>query len=476
VLGFVISGILFPKYLSTTEIGVLGLIVSYSLIIAQVCSLGFGGVTVKFLPQFKSPTGTYNGYPRLVVLALMAGAVVVILAYLILVYAFPNLIRNNTSDFESYQIWIVPFSIVILWFIILDSYNRALLNASFGSFLKEFIQRLFILFFLILFVFYPLSFERFIWLYLLAFFIPTLTILLLLWFRNHLNLREKLVMPEPFRKEATGVGLVGLIAGLSSLVVLNIDRIMINQMVGTAETGIYVITSYFGVLVSMPSRGFNRIATAVIATSFQKDDLHTIREIYNKGSLFQYILGLLLLLLLAGNTQGIFDFLPEEYQMGKNVIYFIGLANLVIMVGSVNRSIIAVSRFYAYQAYFTVALVLLTIITNWLLIPLYGINGAALASLLSTFVFNVMRWRLLYVKFGFQPYGMPHFKATVVALGIYFILGIMPYLHHFIVDIAVRSLLITITFLPTLYFLKISTQFNNQVDQFFTKIGSILKK
>jgi O-antigen/teichoic acid export membrane protein len=463
VLGFLTTGILFPRYLSTEEIGIIGVVVSYSLIIAQVSSLGFNNVTIKLFPYFDSADGKNRGFTSILLLVSLLGSIVVFIIYFLL-QEFYWSTEENGREVQSFYIWIIPFTLSVLWFYIFDTYNRALLNASFGLFLKEFFQRCLILIFLVLFILLNLSFRQFVVLYLMAFLVPFFTIILYLTIKKNLILTPIKNLPGEFVSDAKRIGLFGLISGLSSIAVFNIDRIMIDSMVGTSQTGIYIIMSYFGVLVSMPSRGLNRIATSIVAQSFKKDDLESIAKIYSSSSLNQYLFGMFLFLGLVVNTHGILDFLPEEYSEGKAVLIVIGLSNLIIMLGGINNGIIANSPFYSYQAYFTLALVAISVLSNFLLIPIFEITGAACASLLSILIFNGVKWQFLKYKYGLQPYGPQYFWITLLGLFIYILLDQIPYLGVFYFDIIMRSVVTAIVFGLTVYRMRWSEEFNTFVD------------
>ncbi len=62
---------------------------------------------------------------------------------------------------------------------------------------------------------------------------------------------------------------------------------------------------------------------------------------------------------------------------------FIGLGRMVDLVTGINGTILGTSPKYKYELYFSVTLAILTVVTNYMLIPQYGINGAAFATFLS---------------------------------------------------------------------------------------------
>ncbi|MGM0621763.1 MAG: oligosaccharide flippase family protein, partial [Bacteroidota bacterium] len=144
-VGFVTTAYLFPNYLSTDTIGLFGLLMAWSVLLAQFSSLGFNGVTARLFPYFRNKDKGHNGYLFIALMVMMAGFGLFLLAYFIF---SPHLAENNIekSQLFSEYIWLlIPLTFFTLLFKLLDSFNRLLYNAVFGTFLAEFLQRVLIL-------------------------------------------------------------------------------------------------------------------------------------------------------------------------------------------------------------------------------------------------------------------------------------------------------------------------------------------
>ena len=179
------------------------------------------------------------------------------------------------------------------------------------------------------------------------------------------------------------VGFFGLLNSFGTIAVLQIDTIMLNAFMNADAVGVYAITFYFGTLVLIPSKALNRIAPPLIAKAFKENDFETIKDIYHKSTGNLFLIGMFLLLGLAVNIENIFNIIPKSYEDGKYVILLIGLANLVKMGSGSNDSVITYSKHYKMTTSFLVLLLFLVTGFNLLFIPLYGITGAALASLVA---------------------------------------------------------------------------------------------
>ena len=76
----------------------------------------------------------------------------------------------------------------------------------------------------------------------------------------------------------------------------------------------------------------------------------------------------------------------------KWVFFVIGLSRLVDSMFSINGSVILTSRFFRVDFYFQLILVLSGILLNLWLIPVYQLEGAALATLAALLFYNLMKY------------------------------------------------------------------------------------
>jgi len=217
-----------------------------------------------------------------------------------------------------------------------------------------------------------------------------------------------------------------------------------------------------------------KISTPIIADSLKNNTRKTLQEIYYKSSLNQFIVGALLFIGIWANIHNVFRILPPEYEPGKYVIFFIGLANLTDMIIGSGGLIIGLSKYYKYQTYFIFILAIFIITTNLILIPLLGITGAALASFLSKLLFNITRYVFIRIKFGLQPYNLKFLWTFLIAVISYFSVKIIPVFSNLIFDLTFRSIFILILFSGILLVFHISEEandlFHNMITIFKRKI------
>ncbi len=467
IIGFISTGLITPNILSGSEIGTLKLLLSYSALFMSLGILGFGTITIRFLPHFiNKKEKHFNGFLGL---SIIVGTIGFIISLAVIMGIKPTIIQNNlekSPQFAHYFFLIIPLTIFQIYYSLFDAYNNALYRASYGVFLRDFVQRILVLIGLVFLLFNFFDFNQYVYYYVISICLPTLLILIHLIRHKELDIKINInFLKKPLLQSMASVGIFGLLNSFSNIAVLQIDTIMINKFMDSSAVGIYAITFYFGTLVLIPSKALNKIAPTLIAKAFKEGDLETVKDIYYKSTSNLFLIGVLLLLGLLVNLENVFNIIPKSYEEGKFVIVFIGLANLVKMAAGNNDSIITYSKYYKMTTVFLVALVLLIIIFNYIFIPSYGMTGAAVASFTAIFIFNLIKFLFIKIKFGYNPYNFQYIIALAYATIVYFIILTLPNLNNYILEILMDSLVATILFYALIRYLPIAKELNSSFNQ-----------
>ena len=455
-IGFITTAYLFPNYLTTDTIGLFSLLLAWSVIFAQLSSLGFQGITGRLFPWFRNKENNHNGYLFIAFIVMLIGFSL----FLILFWSMNSwLVESNLEKpklFADYLYLLIPLTFFTLLFTQLDVFNKLLYDAVLGTFLQEFLQRILILFATLLFVFQIINLQFLILAYAASVCAKGVVIFIYLAIKKEISFKPHLQFVKPaLRKEMISVGLFSILTGLGSNIVFNIDKILINQLLGLSETGVYAIAFFFGTLVIIPSRTLLRISGTLIADAFKKNDLGYIADIYRRSCLNQFIIGAFLFGGIWINIENILVILGPDYEGAKWVIFFIGLGYLVDMATGANAQIIAFSKHFRVALYFILILIVLVVVTTFMLVPVWGITGAAIVIAASLTANNFMRFLFLKLKYNMQP-----FDKKILIAGFVFVLSaiVATVLPRFqlLPDIFFRSTLFTVIFAALTVGFKIS--------------------
>ena len=477
MLGFFTTIILFTHFFTKEEIGLFRIIVSYSILFAQFAELGVNTVTIKLFPYFRNKEKKHHGYLGLVFVVSVIGSALSIAAFVLLKPYILNDVLDEPDLFTQYFYYVIPLIFFTVFFNACDTYYRVLYNALKGIVLKEVIQRIAILVVIIMFHFEVLNFQETVLFYCVAQILPTILMFASLIYSKQLYLKPDFnFIDKKLGKHMVSVAFFGIIASFSGVLVINIDTVMIDSFLGLDDVGTYSTMFFFGTLILIPMRTMGKVGAVVVSDSWKNNDMKTINDVYKKSSISLSIIGLFFLIGIWANIDNVFHIIPEKFIDGKYVVLIIGIANLTDNALGISHQILVNSKYYRFQSYFLLGFAILLIVTNYILIPIWGIIGAALASMISKFVFNTTKLAFLYGKFKLQPFSIKTVLLYLIGIAVYFISLLIPKMNNFVVDILVRSTLITVLFMGPVYYLKISEDVNHKIDALFCMVKSLNHK
>ncbi len=472
-LGFVNVVLLMPHIFSTAQVGLVNLIIAISSIMGQFGMLGFANVTKRLFPFFRNPNKNHNGFLFILLMVALLGFFISGLGYFALKDYFVTQNKEDSPLFAKYVYLLLPLIFIYIFTGLIDVYNRVLFNASFGIFVKEFFLRILNLIGIGLYYYGFFDFNGFIHYYTIAYGAPVFMTVGLLIYRKQFSLKPDFsFLTKKMRYEMVMVAVFALLSGFSSIAAMYIDKYMINHYFDLSATGVYAIAFYFGSMIILPGRALVKISTTYITESFKSGDWDTIKSIYSKSALNQLIMAAFVFLLLWGNIDSLLAFLPEAYHEGKYVILYIALAYLSIMGFGLGSEIIVFSKYYRHYAVIMILLIVFIIFFNLLLIPSYGIVGAAMASLISYFFYCFINFLFILIKFGFHPFTYKHPVVLLIGFLVYLVTLLLSPSVPVIVSVIIKSLAITVLFLVPVYVFNISEDLNKAIHGIIRKIRS----
>ena len=173
------------------------------------------------------------------------------------------------------------------------------------------------------------------------------------------------------------------------------------------------------------------------------------------------------------NIDNILEILGDDYLEAKWVIFFIGLSFLIDMGTGAKNLVISLSKQYRMMLIFVSLLIVLVIVSNYIFIPIWGIQGAAIASAISMFITNLVKYLFIYRKYGFQPFNYRFLVVISIFILSYTTQLLLPELS-LITDIITRSFIVGGLFSILILVSKVSSEINSTVKKGYDLIKSKL--
>ena len=465
ILGFINSIILFPTFLTTEQIGLFRQIISASTLLVPLTTFGVSAAYVKFFPIFKKNSEQKNQF-------FSYNLLVILISYLfttLCIYIFFNeislIFKENSQLFLDY-FYVVYFILFILSLSVLfESYLRSRYDTILSNIINGVSNRIFTSISIILFSFSILNFKNIIDLQIIIYGLGLITIILYAYkkdsFKFFLSFNKiKFKLKEIFNYSA--YSFIGL---SSNIIVLNIDVLMVTSLLGLSETGIYTTAFYIGMIIEIPRRAISQISIPYISENIKEQNFKKIEKNYKDISIHQMIIGVLFYIILILNIDNIFNLIPnsEKFYLGKDTVYIIGLSKLIIMSFSYNSELISLSKYYKFTVITIICLAILTIGLNLFLIPIFGMIGAAYASLISITFYNLLKHIFIKYKMKISPFSINSIKTILVGIFVYFAVLSIPKNDIILIDIFIKTIISSFIFVISVYALKISPDLNKLI-------------
>ncbi|GBL36020.1 hypothetical protein EMGBS15_16150 [Filimonas sp.] len=472
LLGVVFFNFIFPHLISKEYLGLIGLLQNIMWVFAALPALGLPLIMYKYFSNWKDED-TLSHFNAFALLAMAMASLLFVGLYMLLKQPIVAFYQSKSALFLPYYLLVIPLVIVQAYTQYFEMYCTMKLRVAVPTFLKEIATRLLIILLVYLFVYKVLDEQQFIYGFAVVYFISW--IILMVYAIKGLHF--KAFKPLAYLKDNTDIreqfAFGGSLLLLSCMFSIQnfIDGIMIPAYLGLGAFGIYGRPLVLGLMIHVPFRAISQISQPIIREAWFNNDLQKIKDLHKSISKNLLLIGGFLFTLLVANTDGLFRLLPPEYESGKGVLYIIATGRLLDMGFGLNNEILYASKHYRYIVYLAVMIVLTTIGLNMLLIPIYGMNGAALAVTVSLTLFNIFKTWIIYRKFGFHCFSKHYITLTLLILAVISTLHFIPFItfmksHMFmnaLYNVVFKSILGSVFFLVPLYFLKVSTDFNDFV-------------
>lgn len=240
----------------------------------------------------------------------------------------------------------------------------------------------------------------------------------------------------------------GALGGFALQMASKIDVFMVGSLGSLQSAGIYSIAAYIAAAIDIPTKSLYAASASSVAKYLADDNREELENLYKRVSINLLVAGLLLFGAVWISVDSLFQIVPNgrEVSAGKFVLLFIGLSRIVEMATGLNNYMVYYSRYYLWSLVSLGVLGIANVLLNVVLIPRLGMNGAAIATLLSVACYNAVSVGLVWLKFGLLPFSKNTVQAIGLALGSFLAVQLIPRTGYDLFDIALRSGLYVLVF------------------------------
>ena len=455
LIGFINMLYIQPFYLLPEEIGLTRVLYSFSSLLSVILPLGAANILIRYFAINKNENG-HNGFIGYVLFY----AIICYLIFAIGLFASKNYISGqyaNQSKLFADNFWLVfPLSFFLTFLQIINVYSSLLSRSVFPSVVSEIFVRLLNILVVVLYHFGYLNFNAFIISFTAIYGLNLLAVSAYVFIIDRPKLRFSFkTFDKISRKTMFRYAILMTIAAMASLGLKSIDMVVLGVYVDLDIVGIYSIALFIGLFIETPLNSLDRIAGARMAIAIAKNNKKEISDIYHKSSTNLFLIGGLLFLGVNTCITPLLSFLPPIYHGKELIVLIVSIGSLVNMASGSNTSIIYNSDHYRKGTALLAGVFVFLIILLRILVPMYGILGAAVSIAIGTTVFNLSKMLFIRRYFNMQPFSLNSLKLLLLIFALFIAGQYLPHLSNPLVDILYSGSIICGSYLLLAFLLKI---------------------
>ena len=382
------------RNLSVEDFGLFYAVFSFVLFFSLFKDLGMGSALAKFVAEYKAKK-QFDHVKSLFVYISGMQLISVLLFALVIFFLRGFLAENYFHEARAVSLLVV----ILGWFILITIQDAILfmfyglqnfLIYSMRDFLKSFMPLIFVL----LFLFFGFNYLSPAYSYLFAS-ICIIIVLLPILLKQFNFSKHKLVVPKPLMKKIFAFSIPVMLTTVGGMIMGYTDTIFLTLFRSLKEVGIYNVVLPTTLLFLIFGKSIAQVMFPISSELWAKKKKKEM-GIY-MGLMYKYVylvaMPFALTLIIFSDLFLKFFFGPE-YLPGSLALKILLIGSLVYSVADVNNTTMAGIGKPKIVTQIILAGAVLNIILNLLLIPLYGITGAALASAISyvlVFVFGLWK-------------------------------------------------------------------------------------
>lgn len=407
------------------QFGLYNAFIAVALMMMAFSGLGMPAYLNKFFPYYQShrPQKQNEQFSLALLISLTGFALIALLGWL----GKDLVIRKygtNAPDLITYYGWLFPLGLGMTLFALLEAWAWNHQRSVMTNLLKELIWRLYITGLILAYGAGWIDFQAFIQAFSMSYLLIASFLLIYLLTTGKLSFYFR-ISPLTKRLKRSVISLcVFVFFGMAVLqLALVFDSLVISSLLqgALAQLAVYSLAQNMAAVIQAPQRGLVSASIPPLAKAWKEKKLHEIQRIYQRSSINQLIFATgLLSLFILDFQEGIEAVgLQPSYQAAFPVILILGTAKLVDMGTGLNTQIIQTSTRWRFELWSGIMLLIITLPTSYWLTKSQGIQGTAMAQLISITSYNLIRIIFLWKNFSLFPFTRQTIIPLLLGIGSY---------------------------------------------------------
>lgn len=471
-IGAVNALFLYTSFLGKTHYGIVSFLLSAGNIMMPLMAFGVQSTLIRYYSKYKDE----NQREKFLSFMLLMPFLLIIPISIITFFGYDLIsswIVGKNPTIEPF-IWLIPIiGLFMGYFEIFYAWVKVHMKSVFGNFISEVFVRIITTFLLISVHLEYIDKVTFVYCIAGAYALQMIAMMVYAFYVKRPII--KFEIPDNVR-EIFNYAFFIILSGSVAVLLLDFDKVMIPAYEKISKNAEYSVAIYIATVIAVPSRAMLQIIYPITAKLMGEEKMSELNDLYKKSAINLQVFGGLVMLGIFLNINQLYLVIPGDYEAGLMSVFLIGLGKFYDVILGNNNAIILNTKYYRWVMVFGLLLVAMMIVLNMIFIPIYGITGSALATLISIFVYNTIKLLFVVKKMKLYPFTANTFKSFVIICVLFLAFYFWEFPFNPYINIILKSTLITIVYVYLNYIFKISTDINYVIRNVISKGFGYVRK
>lgn len=482
-VGFVTTFFVITRFLTAEEIGLARVMIDAATLFIGLAQLGTNASILRFYPYFLQPATSRpnsieedgrqseHGFFFWTLIVPMVGFIIVALLFVACYGKLSAWFAEKSPLFVDYYYLVIPLAFFMLYQTVFETNANVRMHIVIPRAVRELLTRIGLLIAYLLLAFKFIDIDGFIISLIAIYALAAVCNAGYLFSLGGVSLMPDMhflrMHPDIVSKYLRYTGFL-VLSAIASFLAPTLSSFFVTAKMGLNFTGIFAIATYMAVMVSIPYRSLTAIASPQLSLAMKENKTDEASTLIRQVSSNLLLVGGFILALIWVNIDLIFALLPNgsTYAVARTVVLLLGITQLLIATFQFALTALSYSRYYAYSLLCSLLLTVLALVLNNRLIPRFGMEGAAMASLIAQAVYFVVVLLIVRLTTKCQVLHRQHAKILLLLSAIFLIneawCYCLPHINLW-ADSLLRSLVILGSSALIAYKTKLSPEINDAI-------------
>ncbi|MDA3952304.1 MAG: flippase [Bacteroidales bacterium] len=182
------------------------------------------------------------------------------------------------------------------------------------------------------------------------------------------------------------------------------DTLMLSAFHSEDVVGVYNIALKIASLNTIALIAINSIASPKFSEIYSSEGIRRFKRIVQQTTIISWLVSAPIFAIILIYPESVLKVFGQEFLVGRNALIILSIGQLVSAFSGSTMIVLNMTGREKIGRNILIVTAIINILINFLLIPRYGIIGAAIATMVSTVFWNLVSVLFIYRSFGFLTF------------------------------------------------------------------------